>query len=181
MGRQPVGFCNRIQTLEPLIGLGYKWVMIKREPVFKDGIKLWKCSTCGLFRVEAFFYYDSRTPNRLKSQCKKCHKECNIRTRDTINARRINRESMRRRRKIDPEKYRKRDREASRKRNKKTPAIMARQRLNSAVMAKKITVPSRCSECNGRHKLTAHHGDYSKPLNVEWLCYECHGRRHWKN
>lgn len=35
--------------------------------------------------------------------------------------------------------------------------------------------PDLCEGCNKEKKLTGHHKDYSKPLEVEWLCYECHG------
>lgn len=34
-----------------------------------------------------------------------------------------------------------------------------------------------CREC-GSDKVHAHHHDYSKPLDVEWLCKNCHWRQH---
>ena len=34
-----------------------------------------------------------------------------------------------------------------------------------------------CSRC-GAVKAVAHHEDYSKPLDVTWLCLSCHQRRH---
>lgn len=34
-----------------------------------------------------------------------------------------------------------------------------------------------CERC-GEIKAHAHHEDYSKPLDVIWLCRPCHGRRH---
>jgi hypothetical protein len=33
-----------------------------------------------------------------------------------------------------------------------------------------------CKEC-GAKKSQAHHEDYSKPLDVEWLCVACHNRK----
>lgn len=36
----------------------------------------------------------------------------------------------------------------------------------------------RCEDCNKRRKLSKHHEDHSKPLQVEWLCSKCHGKRH---
>jgi hypothetical protein len=41
-----------------------------------------------------------------------------------------------------------------------------------------------CEKCgvsgkkNGRSIVHAHHEDYSKPLEVRWLCSKCHGREH---
>jgi ribosomal protein S27AE len=34
-----------------------------------------------------------------------------------------------------------------------------------------------CSQCGNRKSL-AHHQDYSRPLDVTWLCRECHRREH---
>ena len=34
-----------------------------------------------------------------------------------------------------------------------------------------------CSRC-GADKTQAHHEDYSKPLDVVWLCLKCHKQRH---
>lgn len=38
--------------------------------------------------------------------------------------------------------------------------------------------PARCAGCGVGCKPNAHHGDYAKPLEVIWLCPECHGMRH---
>lgn len=49
--------------------------------------------------------------------------------------------------------------------------------LNAAVRAKKITkTPCKC----GKLKVEGHHEDYSKPLEVIWLCRKCHGLIHRK-
>jgi len=38
-------------------------------------------------------------------------------------------------------------------------------------------VPGPCERC-GKPNGHAHHEDYSKPLDVVWLCHRCHMRRH---
>lgn len=35
-----------------------------------------------------------------------------------------------------------------------------------------------CEECGANVFLTAHHSDYKKPYDVEWLCKSCHKNRH---
>lgn len=45
-----------------------------------------------------------------------------------------------------------------------------------AVESGKIHRPPVCSRCEEPgHRIEAHHEDYSKPLEVTWLCSRCHG------
>jgi len=39
--------------------------------------------------------------------------------------------------------------------------------------------PATCDECHKEGKVIGHHEDYSKPLEVQWLCPKCHGKRLW--
>ncbi len=158
----------------------YNWVMKKKQHKMIKNIMCWQCSVCRKWKSGVYFYNDSRTSNGLKSQCVKCHTRNSVKTRDKINARRINREYARRARKANPENFREKERFAAQKRVK-GPAYKAYQILHKAVKTGKIQKPLRCEECNKKYKLSAHHEDYTKPLEVEWLCYECHGRRSWKD
>lgn len=50
--------------------------------------------------------------------------------------------------------------------------------VSNAIRDGHLVKPAACSICRtipdtGR-KLQAHHVDYSKPLEVEWLCTDCH-------
>lgn len=35
-----------------------------------------------------------------------------------------------------------------------------------------------CAKCGIRKDIHAHHEDYTKPMEVTWLCRGCHGKRH---
>jgi hypothetical protein len=51
----------------------------------------------------------------------------------------------------------------------------ARQAVRVALRSGKLTKkPCRCGSLN----VQAHHSDYSKPLQVEWLCRPCHRKEH---
>ena len=53
----------------------------------------------------------------------------------------------------------------------------AHKALNTALKAGKIIKPDRCQSCgrnDSESRLCAHHYDYSRPLDVIWLCSVCH-------
>jgi len=48
--------------------------------------------------------------------------------------------------------------------------------LHRAINSSKIERPNNCSQCGKECKPDGHHEDYSKPLEVIWLCRACHSR-----
>jgi ribosomal protein S27AE len=52
----------------------------------------------------------------------------------------------------------------------------ARSKVHKAIRTGKL-VRSACEGC-GEKKVQAHHEDYSKPLEVRWLCIACHRKEH---
>lgn len=54
--------------------------------------------------------------------------------------------------------------------------------LRSAVKRGDLIRPDKCTSCGsppyGKKGLHAHHWDYSKPLDVLWLCPKCHFEEH---
>ena len=69
-------------------------------------------------------------------------------------------------------------------RNRVTAAWAARHperrpthaRVSKALRAGKLTKPEACQRCGRASRLEGHHHDYSKPLDVEWLCKPCHAQ-----
>lgn len=54
-------------------------------------------------------------------------------------------------------------------------ARWAHQWIRDALRDGRIVKPSNCSKCSKQSvRLDAHHHDYNKPLEVEWLCRKCH-------
>ena len=57
----------------------------------------------------------------------------------------------------------------------------ARDVLRYAVSSGRVKKPSTCQDCNSSTLLEGHHPrGYEDPLDVEWLCKRCHGKRHKK-
>ena len=50
--------------------------------------------------------------------------------------------------------------------------------FRSAVRGGKLILPSVCECCGEEGRIQGHHEDYSKPLDVVWLCGRCHGDYH---
>lgn len=57
--------------------------------------------------------------------------------------------------------------------------IRARQRIYYHKRAGNI-IPGCCECCKTKEGITAHHPDYTKPLEVVWLCVDCHKELHRK-
>ena len=57
--------------------------------------------------------------------------------------------------------------------------VRARNILRCAVYSKRICKPNICENCMKEfNRIEGHHDDYSKPLEVKWLCVTCHKELH---
>ena len=50
--------------------------------------------------------------------------------------------------------------------------------VGSAIRDGRLKRPDFCEKCGIACKPSGHHDDYSKPLNVRWLCLDCHKEFH---
>ena len=65
------------------------------------------------------------------------------------------------------------DPEARRKHN-------ARIKVFQALKDGRLVMPEACEDCGIDGPLHGHHEDYGKPLDVNWVCRNCHVNRHEK-
>jgi len=81
----------------------------------------------------------------------------------------------------NPEKIKEYGKKAAEKQRKLVPyKIKARLLVSYAVEIGILKKPTTCSQCLVECKPEGHHSDYSKPLEVIWLCKKCHIAEHKK-
>lgn len=134
-----------------------------------------RCSKCKQKKPLSDFASDnSHKTARRQRYCRECN-------------RKYNKRRNRRWKKEDPKSYREyqRTRYQRRKghkaayaktyREKYPERVRARRKLNYEVERGRITRPTACPKCGATdRRIEAHHKDYSKPLDVEWMCSQCH-------
>lgn len=57
----------------------------------------------------------------------------------------------------------------------------AHQKVKVAMKSGKLIKPEKCEVCKKEGKIEAHHEDYSKPLDVIWMCQYCHLYHHQRS
>lgn len=78
----------------------------------------------------------------------------------------------------DPDAWRASRREIQRRyRAKHAVANRAQRILNYALETKSIERPSSCQQCGKDCTPEGSHDNYNKPLEVEWLCRQCHAKK----
>src|SRR3990167_8809842 len=83
--------------------------------------------------------------------------------------------------KKNPEKLKEYARKAAKNQRINSPhKVKARLLVSYAVEIGLLIKPKICSNCLKECKPEGHHADYSKPLEVVWLCKECHTKEHRK-
>lgn len=58
-----------------------------------------------------------------------------------------------------------------------TPKRKAHIEVGNALRSGKL-IRQPCERCGAEENIHAHHEDYSRPLDVNWLCVPCHAQRH---
>lgn len=128
---------------------------------------------CGLLKSVKLFFARGNSSG-IRSRCKRC---------DTARSslwRAKNRERYRlyakNQRKRNRDKETVKVREKYRNDSEYRKKVRARGMVNSHIRRGKL-VRGSCEKC-GSEKAHAHHHDYSRPLDVRWLCRKCHAVEH---
>jgi len=68
--------------------------------------------------------------------------------------------------------------QSKRHRERQPTKSRARDKLKYAVKSGRMSRPTICTRCSKIGAIQAHHEDYDKPFEVEWMCKPCHILHH---
>ena len=127
------------------------------------------CFKCGAVKPLSEFYKHKKMADGHLNKCKDCTKT-DVKTRRKVNpavqeydrkrGSRQTLEIVRAYRLANPNKYK------------------AHNKVNNAIRDGKLIKLDKCEECMSDLQVEEHHDDYSKPLEVRWLCSRCHSLWH---
>ena len=147
---------------------------LRREPCVGGGDRRCNmdtktCFKCGVEQPRSEFYRHPQMGDGLLGKCKSCTKRDVMENRD---------------KKLDQ--FREYDRErgnrqtAMWKRNYRAAnplKVAAHASVNNALKTGRLTKQP-CEVCGAAYRIHGHHDDYSKPLDVRWLCAKHHRQHH---
>jgi hypothetical protein len=139
----------------------------------------WHCWRCHALKPSDQCYPSSVDSTKPRTICKTCFAERRYRYRqDNFERVRLQDQQARAARKAaDPEKFR-RQSEAWVRKNPELALLIARCRVavQDAVKRGILVRPDTCEQCGGPGPIEGAHADYSRRLDVRWLCRSCHRR-----
>lgn len=135
------------------------------------------CSNCGVSKPHDLFQKRSASKDGLTASCKLCLKE-----RDAVRDSTPERKKVKRDYAATPE-GRVRSNAAKVAYSKRNPKVRSAQvAVGNAVRDGKLFKAAACDTCHTEGcYVEAHHCDYNKPLDVVWLCDDCHKAWHKHN
>lgn len=134
-----------------------------------------RCFKCGKDKPIEDFYRHKRMADGHLNKCKECTKRDSRETRAA-----------------KLEYYRQYDRDRANRPNRLQLSVfqtkqyraehpnryVANSKVGNALRDGRLVRPDHCSKCGNKGKVFGHHPDYSKPLDVIWLCQPCHKQVH---
>ena len=133
-----------------------------------------RCFKCGETKDLAAFYKHPMMADGHLNKCKECaKKDVRLNSRRTRNER-ISYEKERSQR---PERRAAALRYQAKRRVEHKEKYIARQAVGNAIRDGRL-MKGTCEVCGTRDRVEGHHDDYSKPLDVRWLCFRHHREHH---
>lgn len=130
------------------------------------------CFKCGVEKPLTDFYKHKGMADGHVNKCKTCNKA------DVIKNRLLNLDKYR---EYDRARGARQGSEYMKEYREKYPnKYKAHCMVGYAIKSGALVNPNCCEKC-GESKTIAHHADYLKPLDVEWLCQGCHVQWHVAN
>lgn len=132
------------------------------------------CFKCHRSLPYSQFYRHAAMGDGYLGKCKDC-------TRDDVTEHRIRNigriREYDRKRADEPHRVALRKRIVAEDRARHPERYKARVAVSNAIRDGRLVRPTGCSNCGvSGPRIEAHHADYGKPLDVEWLCKPCHYR-----
>lgn len=131
------------------------------------------CFKCGEVKPLADFYAHKAMADGHLNKCKECTKRD---TKARFDAKREEIREYDRLREQSPERRARKAIYQANRRTRNPDKYAARMAVGNAVRDGRL-VPMPCEAC-GLGEVQAHHDDYSKPLDVRWLCFVHHRETH---
>lgn len=132
------------------------------------------CFKCGAVKPLSEFYKHPRMADGHVNKCKVCNKKDVRENRELKHDYYIEYDRSRGGSRVDHG-YTKAYRE------KYPNKYSAHSKVAHAIRSGVLVRPSCCPKCGDSYSVVAHHCDYLKPLDIEWLCEFCHKAWHKEN
>ena len=137
-----------------------------------------KCFKCLVIKPLDCFYKHKEMADGHVNKCKECNKK------DVSNNYRENIDHYKKydlKRNLEPSRKESQKRFCSTKRKTHPIQYAANTIVGNAIRDGKLIKPSNCSNCSIECVPDGHHCDYAYPLDVIWLCRQCHNNWHKVN
>jgi len=127
------------------------------------------CSRCKTLKPITAFHRRKKNGLLRVPHCKECQQRLCDQYRSTENGKQVIRNHFKKRYRLKKQEYI----EKANKRAAENPEAVSAEAKARYAVRKGIILKKSCEKC-GQKKAEMHHSDYSKPLDVTWLCRSCH-------
>lgn len=128
------------------------------------------CFKCKAIKPISEFYTHRMMADGHLNKCKQCTKQD---VREWYGRTPVERRAYEQRRSRLPERRAQLSSNVALVRARAPEKYRARTAVGNALRDGRL-IKTLCSSCGSAERVEGHHDDYSRPLDVEWLCFRCH-------